>query len=247
MKNKIYIVTIFLFMCGIFVLVGCKDPEPISVTTRYKFSVGDILFSDGTYIKSTDVCHGIPEEQISKAITVISVITSDGRTLGVGLNKGKNLSWATKGSFGYKTNFEKIRAEDSGSVNKGFTFSGDKNGSDNWDYICSIDSEETDDAESNYPIFNFAQIYGTTAGLEETDFEDGWYVPTVYDLYEMYKNSEVIQNSLKLVKGFSFIEGLNQSSYWSSSQSIAFDNKAFQVSFDNGYVDDFYYEHGRIL
>ena len=246
MKNTISIVLIILFSSVIMFFVSCKDPEPISVTTRYKFSVGDILFSDGTYIKSTDVCHGIPEEQISKAIAVISVITSDGRTLGVGLNKGKNLSWATKGSLGYKTNFEKIRAEDSGSVNKGFTFSGDKNGSDNWDYICSIDSEETDDAESNYPIFNFAQIYGTTAGLEETDFEDGWYVPTVYELYEMYKNSEVIQNSLKLVKGLSIVEGYNQSSYWASSQSSAFGNNAFQINFENGYVDDFYYKDDAV-
>ena len=242
MKNKIYIVTIFLFMCGIFVLVGCKEPDPIHAISSYKFSVGDILFSDGTYIKATDVCYGIPEEQVSKAIAVISAITSDGRTLGVGLYKGKDLSWATKESLGYKTNFEKIRAEDSGSIKKGFTFSGDKNGSDNWNYICSIDSEGTDDAEINYPAFNFAQTYGKTARLEETDFEDGWYVPTVYELYEMYKNSEVIQNSLKLVKGLSIIEGYNQSSYWTSSQSSAFENNAFQINFENGYVDDFYYK-----
>ena len=221
-------------------MFSCKEPEVIPLSQ--KFSVGDILFSDGTYIKAKDVCYGIPEEQVSKAIAVISAITSDGRTLGVGLNKGKDLSWATKGSFGYKTNFEKIRAEDSGSIKKGFTFSGDKKGSDNWEYICSLDSMGVDDAEINYPVFHFAQTYGITAGLEETDFEDGWYVPTVYELYEMYKNSEVIQNSLNLVKGLSIIEGYNKSSYWTSSQSSVFENNAFQVNFENGYVDDFYYK-----
>ena len=107
MKKNFSNFAIFLFFI-IFIFVSCKEPEVIPFAQ--KFSVGDILFSDGTYIKSTDVCHGIPDEQVSKAIAVISVITSDGRTLGVGLNKGKNLSWATKGSFGYKTNFEKIRA-----------------------------------------------------------------------------------------------------------------------------------------
>ena len=244
MKKKFSVLSIFLFLSSVLFLISCKEPEVIPLSQ--KFSVGDILFSDGTYIKSTDVIYGIPDEQVSKAIAVIAFITDDGRTLGVGLNKGKDLSWATKGSLGYKTNFEKIRAEDSGSVNKGFSFSGDKNGSDNWDYICSIDFEGTNDAEANYPAFNFAQTYGKIAGLEETDFEDGWYVPSVYELYGMYKNFDVIQKSLLTVKGFSFIEGLNQSSYWSSSQSIAFDNKAFQVSFDNGYVDDFYYKYDSI-
>ena len=240
MKKKFSVLTIFLVLSSILFLFSCKEPEVIPLSQ--KFSVGDILFSDGTYIKAKDVCYGIPEEQVSKAIAVISAITSDGRTLGVGLNKGKDLSWATKGSFGYKTNFEKIRAEDSGSIKKGFTFSGDKKGSDNWEYICSLDSMGVDDAEINYPVFHFAQTYGITAGLEETDFEDGWYVPTVYELYEMYKNSEVIQNSLNLVKGLSIIEGYNKSSYWTSSQSSVFENNAFQVNFENGYVDDFYYK-----
>ena len=233
MKKKFSVLTIFLVLSSILFLFSCKEPEVIPFVQ--KFSLGDILFSDGTYIKAKDVCHGIPEEQISKAIAVISVITSDGRTLGVGLNKGKNLSWASKGSLGYKTNFEKIRAEDSGSVNKGFTFSGDKNGSDNWDYICSIDSEETDDAESNYPIFNFAQIYGTTAGLEETDFEDGWYVPTVKELYDVYCNKDVVQKSLDAVGGFELLPSERPSEYyyeyWSSSTLSSALHKVSYVNF----------------
>ena len=221
MKNKFSVLSMFFVLCTILFFVGCKEPE--FTPLAQDFSAGDILFSDGTYIKATDVIYGIPDEQVSKAIAVIAFVTDDGRSLGVGLNKGKDLSWATKGSFGYKTNFEKIRAEDSGSVNKGFTFSGDKNGSDNWNNICDVDSLGTDDAVTNYPIFEFANNYGITADLEETNFESGWYVPSVYELYEMYKNSEVIQNSLNLVKGLSIIEGYNQSSYWTSSQSSAFE------------------------
>ena len=187
MKNKFSLNIAFLVLTVMFILAGCKNPEIIY--TPYNFTVGDILFSDGTYIKSTDVCYGIPEEQVSKAIAVISAITNDGRTLWIGLEKGKSLVWAPKGSFGYKTTFEEISTKDSGSINKGFHFTGDKKGSDNWEYICSLDSTGVYDAEINYLVFHFAQTYGITAGLEETDFEDGWYVPTVYELYEMFKNS----------------------------------------------------------
>ena len=79
MKNKFSLNIAFLVLTVIFILAGCKNPEIIY--TPYNFTVGDILFSDGTYIKSTDVCYGIPEEQVSKAIAVISAITNDGRTL----------------------------------------------------------------------------------------------------------------------------------------------------------------------
>ena len=245
MKRCFYLFTILLFSVSLFVCMGCKA-EVSSNSNVFNFSVGDILFSDGTYIKAKDVVHGIPDEQVSKAISVIAVVTDDGRTLGIGLNKGKDLEWAQKGSVGYKTKFSEIASKNSGSVYKGFTFSGDKDGSDNWECICGVDSVGSVDAAVNYPVFDFANNYGVESGLEGTEYESGWYVPSAYELYGVYKNSEVVQKSLKAVKGLSFIEGKNQSSYWSSSQSDSFDNKAYQVDFDDGYVDHVYCKYESI-
>ena len=245
MKRCFYLFTILLFSVSLFVCMGCKA-EVSSNSDVFNFSVGDILFSDGTYIRAKDVVYGIPVEQVSKAIAVIAVVTDDGRTLGVGLNKGKDLSWALKDSIGYKTNFSEIASKNSGSIYKGFTFSGDKDGSDNWGYICGVDSVGSVDAAVNYPAFDFASNYGIDSGFEGTEYESGWYVPSVYELYGVYKNSEMVQKSLKAVKGLSFIEGKNQSSYWSSSQSDSFDNKAYQVDFDDGYVDHVYCKYESI-
>ena len=245
MKRYFYLFSTLLFSVSLFFCIGCKV-EVSSNSNVFNFSVGDILFSDGTYIKAKDVVHGIPAEQVSKAISVIAFVTDDGRTLGVGLNKGKKLMWAPKDSFGFNTNFGEITAKDFGSVYKGFTFSGDKNGSDNWECICSIDSEGSVDAAVNYPVFDFANNYGVESGLEGTEYESGWYVPSAYELYGVYKNSEVVQKSLKAVKGLSFIEGYNQSFYWSSSQSEFFSTNGFQVNFENGYVDDFFSKYEEV-
>ena len=245
MKKYFNLFTILLFSVSLFVCSGCKV-DVSSNSDVFNFSVGDILFSDGTYIRAKDVVYGIPSEQVSKAIAVIAVVTEDGRTLGVGLNKGKDLSWALKNSVGYKTNFSEIASKNSGSVYKGFVFSGDKDGSDNWGYICGVDSVGSDDAAVNYPVFDFASNYGIDSCFEGTEYESGWYVPSVYELYGVYKNFEVVQKSLTAVKGLSFIEGKNQSSYWSSSQSDSFDNKAYQVNFDDGYVDHVYCKYESI-
>ena len=64
--------------------------------------------------------YGIPDNQISKAMTVIAVTTKDGKALGVGIRKNEKLMWAPKGTTGYNTNFEKIQIIDKGSSNSGF-------------------------------------------------------------------------------------------------------------------------------
>ena len=241
MKKYFKLITIvFATIILLISLCGCCIEQKES---EVNFSVGDILFTDGTYIRAKDVKYGIPNNQIPKAMTVITATAKDGKALGVGIKKGENLKWAPKETTGYNTNFEKNQIIDKGSTNSGFTFSGDSDGSDNWKYICNIDSEGTQNAETNYPAFNFANNYGSQSGLTETDYESGWYLPSAAELYDVYKNREKVQKSLDAVKGFSIVKGFNQSYYWSSSQSIYFDNKAFQVNFSNGYVDDDYYKY----
>ena len=213
----------------------------LSKSTTYKvveaekcFNVGDILFTDGSKIKAENAKYGVPDNQMDKAFGVVASVAYGGGTgKAVGLQKSSSsLQWAPSGTTGYNTNFEGIQVNKSGSTSSGYTFTGDLDGSDNWAYICSVDPEGTQDAATNYPAFNFALSYGETAGLTDTDYETGWYIPSVVELYEVYTNKEVVQASLTAVGGFT----IGTSYYWSSSQYASYNNYAYEVDFSDGNV-----------
>ena len=199
------------------------------------FAVGDILFTDGTRVKVEDVQYGVPDEQISKAFGVIASTTYGGGVgKAVGLQKGTSLQWAPKETTGYNTNFTEIQET---------TTSGDMDGSDNWDYICSVDPTGSANAAANYPAFNFALSYGQTAGLTGTDYEDGWYLPAIAELKTVYDNRHIVAESLSAVGG---AETLGGGYYWSSSQNAHNDDIACRKWFDDGkpkYKDDSYKWH----
>ena len=179
-------------------------------------------------------------DESNKPIGVIaSALYGGGVGKAIGLQKSASrLIWAPEDTTGYNTKFTEIQASYSGSLSSGYTIKGDIDGSDNWEYICSIAPEGTQDAATNYPIFNFANTYGTTAGLTGTDYETGWYVPSVAEVYEVYKNKEVIQTSLTKAGGFTI--GISYCYYWSSSQSASFNFYAYMVYFSDGSVGSYY-------
>ena len=208
------------------------------------FNVGDIILTDGSKVSVNDVTNYVIDEN-NKPIGVIAS-TPYGGVIGkaVGLQKSSSLRWAPSGTTGYNTNFEGIQANKSGSTSSGYTFTGDLDGSDNWAYICSIDPEGTADAATNYPAFNFAVKYGETAGLTETEYETGWYIPSVAELYDVYTNKEVVQTSLTAAGGFT----LGESYYWSSSQYASNYDYAFEVDFSDGYVYNYFkYSNNDVL
>ena len=196
------------------------------------FSVGDILFTDGTRMKAENVKYGVPDEQLGNAFGVVGVVSYGGGTgLVVGLQRGSGC-WAPWGTTGYETNFTGIRVAYSGETNN-YTFTGDLDGSDNWEYICSIDPSGTQNASTNYPVFDFANKYGSYAGLVGTEYENGWYVPSIAELYDVYTNKTTIQTSMDAAGGFG-VEGW----YWSSSQNSSLDYYACDLNFDSGSVYD---------
>ena len=117
----------------------------------------------------------------------------------------------------------------------GYSFEGDLDGSDNWEYICSVDSSASWNAEYNYPVFNFANNYGSYAGLEGTEYESGWYVPSIAELYDVYTNKTTIKASMNAVGGFNVESGY----YWSSSQSASIYIGAYVLNFYSGFVDNY--------
>ena len=164
----------------------------------------------------------------SKPVAVLYYDTYGG-PYGLGLQQS-SLAWAPSSSAGYSTNFTAIQSSRSGSSGS-YTFTGDTDGSDNWEEVCKVDSTASTTAATNYPAFSYANTYGSTY-CSDTSFTSGWYLPSLAELYALYKNRTALDNGLAAAGGTKF----SNSSYWSSSQYSNSYGYAWDVSFSNGYV-----------
>ena len=145
---------------------------------------------------------------------------------------GSDLMWAKNDSTGYNTKFEGIICTPSTT--------GDTDGSDNWEYIKSIDPAGAADAATNYPAFHWVNQYNTKYAdkLGGTNF--AWYMPSLAELCEVYKNRAVINASLEKIHGLnsSYADAsLGTSWCWSSSQYPAYYGNAWNVGFGDGHVN----------
>ena len=203
----------------------------VGITVNRKVVVGDIILQDLTIVSS----EGYAKNESNPAVAVVAGFNANGAAIGLGLKKSdSSLMWAKSNTTGYNTMFTDIIANYSGNTSSGYTFTGDCDGSDNWEYICSVDLEGTKDAATNYPAFNFANTYGTTQGYTD-DLASGWYIPSISELYEIYKNKETLQTSLTKVSGFT----IGTSYYWSSSQSSSNSKLAYELNFSDGTVGSY--------
>ena len=207
--------------------------DSVEIIVNRKVVVGDIILQDLTIVSS----EGYTKNESNPAVAVVAGFNKDGQVLGLGLKNRAEVAWAKKDTTGYTTSFKEIITEYSKNTSSGYEFNGDSDGSNNWDYICSIDTEGTDTAKEiaeNYPAFNFALNYGTTTcGFDANDeLASGWYIPSIVEMYEIYKNKDTVQASLTKVGGFS----LSSNWYWSSSQYSKTDSCVDIMLFDDGSV-----------
>ena len=215
-----------------------------SVKDYSNYTVGKIVLANNTLVDK-DSYTGI--DSSNPPVAIICGTNKYGAALGIALHSsGSGLSWANDGSAGYTTNFEGIICEPS-TVGSGATqtatFTGDTDGSDNWEYIKSIDPAGAADAATNYPAFHWVNQYNTqyAAQLGGTNF--AWYMPSLAELCEVYKNRAVINESLTKIRGLDSNyadESLGTSWYWSSSQVSYSNDNAWFVNFSVGNVDDVY-------
>ena len=209
--------------------------------SSFNYKAGDVMLSDGTKVDYVE-SQTFTEDQKSKALAVIFGFNSNGAPLGVGLNNSKSGTesgykvWASSGTTGYKTKFTDIictpSTEGSGAAATA-TFTGDTDGSDNWEYICAVDPEGTKAPSENYPAFNYVLNYASNFNLPE-GYKDGWYMPSIAELAELYKNKEIVNSVLSAVGGTQ----IYSSYYWSSSQYSSGYSDAWQLIFSDGYLYD---------
>ena len=229
------------------ITVNCKSASKTGTLSVKDYStgyeVGKIVLANNTPV---DKGSYTAVEENNPPVGIICGSNSYGVPRMIALHtSGSGLSWAKDDSTGYTTNFEGIICEPSttGSGAQTATFTGDTDGSDNWEYIKSIDPAGAADAAENYPAFHWVNQYNTqyAAQLGGTNF--AWYMPSLAELCEVYKNRAVINESLTKIRGLDSNyadESLGTSWYWSSSQVSYSNDNAWFVNFSVGNVDDVY-------
>lgn len=186
-------------------------------------SVGDIVFADGT---ATAWREGLTltEEQKKAAVAVIFYVGTEcsndsaSRTLGVGLrnatDEGNALAWCTSSANAYSMSITTIQCDSDGGAGE-HTFTGDLDGSDNLEQIGAFLAE----AEGS-------NVRGTV-------FESGWYLPSIAELFQIWKERERVNAAIEACGGTKFYLS-NSYSYWSSSESATVDSLAYSLYFALG-------------
>ena len=196
--------------------------NPVSQQPDYsKCVVGDFILEDGTILSKDET----PESGTVAAV-IVRAATNDKPALGVGIVHNRSgLAWCTDSAAGYSKNITALQGD---------TTSGYMDGSDGWERLKAACS----DAESNpekYPAWNYCRNYGATNGLTG-DFATGWYLPTVAELYTIYQNKAVVDESLSKAGGSTFGKG----GYCSCCQSPSDYVYALELYFGSGHLDDYF-------
>lgn len=167
---------------------------------------GDLIFSDGLV---EGIVFGKNEEGIP---------------LYVSIDKVQNLQWAVENSAGAVTKINAIAAKIANSTDfANIEFTGDTNGSDNFDEIIALSINDNSFSIENYPIFAFASNTG-----------DNWYIPTAKEIFDLYSEKDLINKKLaELQKDPLFEDG----HWWTSSQGAKKDT-AFYLNLDSNRFSD---------
>lgn len=203
-----------------------------------KYAVGDIILNDGSkvnYETAKNYTGSDLDGLKSKAIAVIfRADTASKKALGVGLKHNRTgRAWCTDDATAYNKNIKTIQCPATGSAGN-LTFTDDTDGSDNLEQIASflttvgLENDTTD--ASKYPAFYFAKNYKTTATNLGAAYENGWYLPTVAELFDIWKVKATVGAASSLCGGSQFGNG----TYWSSSQYASHDDNAYVLNFSNG-------------
>ena len=206
-------------------------------------AVGDIVLNNGRAIAYED---GLVFDDEVKASAIALIFykgtelnsgddTTTSRTLGVGLKHNTSgLEWCLQDAAAFQKKITTIQCKHSGSAGA-LTFTGDRNGSDNLEQIEAFDGVDDTATEANYPAFYFAKNYSEAATNLGDSYKDGWYLPSMAELFQIYANGKGASKVFDIDAASSLCGGDSFGTrYWSSSQYTSDDWCAYWLKFDKG-------------
>lgn len=221
----------------------CEDAEYKAVwkIVFNQNDIGKIYLANGNLV-STDNYSAV--DKTNPPVAVVAYV-ENGNALGIGLHiSPQTLAWTPATSIGYSTSFPDTVCTPSiltaGAADSA-TFEGDKDGSDNWEAVCSVETTATQDAETNYPAFYWANTYGKTYSLYLGGTEDNWYLPSVAELCYVYRNRNSINATLSAINTLASDyseQSLGTGFFWTSSQRVITDGGSgiCSVNFGDGTI-----------
>lgn len=214
--------------------------------------VGDVVFKDG----SATPYQSVTESQKESAIAVIFYVGTANnllgkKTLGVGIYNTRDevdeyysmpkstLQWAAYNSDANFKCISGIICEPS-HTGKGAaaiaTFTGDLDGSDNWNQlrkeVTDTNIYSSDGTPINtYPAWKWVNDYANNSAshVSGSNYKTGWYMPSIAELCMLWRNRRTVNNAISSIGGSTLREG-----YWSSSSNS--ENYAHNYA----YILDFY-------
>lgn len=217
--------------------IGTKAPSEAK-------EVGDIVFNDNSAMSYSDFSTRlVTADKNSKKTSAIALIfykgtelnsgsdTTTSRTLGVGLKHSEaNLSWCTINAPQYETAITDIYCKASGDRGA-YTFNhateNDRNGKNNFEVLSGAMQRQ------EYPAFNWTYNYlnqkigtETTSRVNNstlTSIKANWYLPTVAEMFWIYKNGKSADKIFDLDAASEALGGDRFDSdttkiYWTSTQ-----------------------------
>ena len=179
--------------------------------------VGDFILKDGTILSKDKT----PESDTVAAV-IVRAAADDKPALGVGIvhNNQSGFKWCKKSAAGYEIDISALVGDET---------SGYMDGSDGWDKLKAACSDAESNPE-NYPAWNYSLTYAEKNGLRG-DLAEGWYLPTVAELYTIYQNKTAVNESLSKAGGSTFD---TDCCYWSCCQDPSDNMCARSLYFNDG-------------
>ena len=207
-------------MALVFCTMGCSNGSSDGAsdgTPDYSSCVaGDFILKDGSVLSKDST-------PASGSVAAVIVRSAGGGkpALGVGINHTTR-AWCTSSAAGYSTIITALQGD---------TTSGYMDGRDSWEKLKAACSDAATNP-SLYPAWDYCRNYGSANGLTG-DLANGWYLPTVAELYTIYQNKTAVDASLSKAGGSRFGTGW----YWSCCQHPSSNIDARELRFTSGGMD----------
>ncbi|MGI5174365.1 hypothetical protein H0R92_12305 [Treponema sp. OMZ 840] len=234
--NVLWMLSILLFFTGCPQSTGSGGSPNSPVSDR----AGIIVLKDGTFVEPADYT-AFDAENPPLAI-LIGTKDKNGKAIAIALHSGTSKYWAKTGTTGYTTKFDSIVCTPSATgpgTAATATFTGDTDGSDNWSEICNTEPAGTANAAENYPAFHWVNTYNTSYAAVLAGATPAWYMPSLAELCDVYKNKDAINASLAKIKGLNSAaaDSSLKNWYWASSQNDFHETLVWSVAFSNAAVE----------
>ncbi len=207
------------------------EEEP---AVKLSYEIGDLVMKDGSIVALDDY----NKRKMGVPMGVVAY-ERDGEPYMIGVqsvanaNNGHGMRWCSYSASGYGR-VSDLQAWSDNDYVKYAEITGHTDGSEAWQILQEIDPDHTSEsvAQDYYPAFWYAEMYGVNNDLYGTKYETGWFIPSLWELAEIYRNSDIINDAFYEFGNYD----MGYRRYRSSSQNPSDSSYSPGINFDEGYI-----------